>query len=174
MRFSAGAFVGFGSCLALLMACGGADRRSGDRAGTENLVLTVSPAQATLAPGQSMPFRASSPWGGTVVWSVLPATGGSFTGGGVFTASAAPGQYAIVARLREDIRYTGTAQATVLPPPPVAVISPDVVSASGSQQGSTTGGIRNASVVGEPVVAHSAEGPRATEEVRHGYTPDTH
>lgn len=162
--------MGLGGAL-MLLACGGADRRSGDRAGTENLILTVSPAQASLAPGQSIQFSATSPWGQEVVWTVLPATGGTFTPAGVFTASATQGHYTIVARLSQDIRYTGTALATVLPPPAPPEISPDVVSASGSSQASASGAIQHAAVVGEPHVITQVADSTQTSTVRHGFNP---
>ena len=70
-----------------------------------------------------------------------------------------------------DVRYSATAQATILPPPPPTTSKPDVVSASGSQQGSASGAVQNASVVGEPVSARTAADASATSQVRHGYDP---
>ena len=157
--------------LLLLLACGGADRVTGDRAATINQVMTVSPAVATLSVGQSLQFTAVIPWGGTATWSVVPATGGTFTPAGLFTAAAAPGDYRIVAMWNGDVRYTALAQATVLPPPPPAVSRPDIAAASGSQQGSASGGVQNAAVVGEPVVATRSADGSATAKVRHGYDP---
>ncbi|NTW87270.1 MAG: hypothetical protein HGB30_14025 [Holophagaceae bacterium] len=159
------------SALLLLLACGGADRVTGDRAGTLNQVMTVSPAVASLSVGQSLQFTASIPWGGTATWSVVPATGGTFTSGGLFTAAAAPGSYRIVAMWNGDVRYTALAQATILPPPPPAVSRPDIAAASGSQQGSASGQVQNAAVVGEPVVAARSADGSATAKVRHGYDP---
>ncbi len=155
----------------LLLACGGGDRTTGDRLATINQVMTVSPAEATLSVGQSLQFTAVIPWGGTATWSVVPATGGTFTPGGLFTAASAPGSYRIVAMWNGDVRYTASAQATVLPPPPPAVSRPDVVSANGSQQGSASGAVQNAAVVGEPMVVRTAADASATVQVRHGYTP---
>ena len=157
--------------LLLLLGCGGADRITGDRAATLNQVLTISPAVATVSVGQSLQFTAVIPWGGTATWSVVPATGGTFTPSGLFTAATAPGSYRIVAMWNGDVRYTAMAQATILPPPPPAVSRPDIAAASGSQQGSASGGVQNAAVVGEPVVATRSADANATEQVRHGYNP---
>lgn len=160
------------TALLLALACGGGDRVSGDRTATVGQVMTVSPAVATLAPGQTLQFTASIPWGGTASWSVVPATGGTFSATGLFTASTTQGSYRIVAMWNGDVRYSATAQATILPPPPPTVSKPEVVSANGSQQGSTTGGVQNASVVGESVPVHSAADASGTLQVRHGYNPE--
>ena len=159
------------SALLLLLGCGGADRVTGDRAATINQVMTVSPAVASLSAGQSLQFTAVIPWGGTATWSVVPATGGTFTPAGLFTASTTAGSYRIVAMWNGDVRYTAMAQATVLPPPPPAVSRPDIAAASGSQQGSASGQVQNAAVVGEPVVAARSADGSATAKVRHGYDP---
>ena len=158
------------TALLLLLACGGG-RVTGDRAATINQVMTISPAVATVSPGQSLQFTATIPWGGTATWSVVPDTGGTFTPAGLFTASTAPGSYRIVAMWNGDVRYTAMAQATILPPPPPAVSRPDIAAASGSQQGSASGQVQNAAVVGEPVVVRTAADASATAQVRHGYTP---
>ena len=154
----------------LLVGCAGSDRRSGDRAGTENQVLTVSPAQTSLAPGQSTTFSASIPWGGNAIWSVVPATGGVFTRGGTFTAAANQGTYTIVARWDRDVRYTATAQATVLPAPAPATTDPNLVLASGTQQGAANGQ-RHAAVVGETTAAGLATDASKHLELRHGFNP---
>jgi len=170
----AAARVLFPAAALLLLACGGADRVTGDRAATLNQVMTISPAVASVSVGQSLQFTAQIPWGGAATWSVLPATGGSFTSGGLFTASTTPGSYRIVAMWNGDVRYTALAQATVLPPPPPAVSRPDLAAASGSQQGSASGQVQNAAVVGEAVVATKSADVNATEQVRHGYDPSGH
>ncbi len=160
------------SALLLALACGGGDRITGDRAATVGQVMSISPAVATLAPGQALQFTANIPWGGSATWSVVPASGGSFSPTGLFTASTTQGSYRIVAMWNGDVRYSATAQATILPPPPPTTSKPDVVSASGSQQGSASGGVQNAAVVGEAVPVHSAADASATRQVRHGYNPE--
>ncbi len=159
------------SALLLALACGGGDRITGDRAATVGQVMSISPAVATLAPGQTVQYTATTPWGGSATWSVVPAIGGTFTPNGLFTASSTQGSYRIVAMWNGDVRYSATAQATILPPPPPTTSKPDVVSASGSQQGSASGQVQNASVVGEAVPVHSAADASATRQVRHGYDP---
>ena len=161
---------------ALLLAalgCGGT-RSTGDQVNTANQVMTVSPAVASLAPGQTLQFTATIPWGGAATWSVLPATGGTFSGNGMFTAAATQGQYRIVAMWNSDVRYTATATATVLPPPPPAESSPDLVSASGALQTTATGQSRNTAVVGEAVPAKRATDASGTLELRHGFRPAGH
>lgn len=160
------------SALLLALACGGGDRITGDRTATVGQVMTISPAVATLAPGQTVQYTATTPWGGTASWSVVPATGGTFSSTGLFTASSTQGSYRIVAMWNGDVRYSATAQATILPPPPPTTSKPDVVSASGSQQGSASGQVQNAAVVGEGIPAHSAADASATRQVRHGYNPE--
>lgn len=157
--------------LAFALGCIGGDRSSGDRAATVNQVMTVSPGVATLAPGQTLQFTASIPWGGSASWSVLPASGGSFSGNGLFTASGSQGQYRIVAMWNDDVRYTAAATATILPPPPPAESTADLAPASGAQQGSATGQTRNTAVVGEAVPAARAAGASGTLQLRHGFRP---
>ena len=154
----------------LVIGCAGSDRRTGDRAGTENQVMTVSPTQTSLAPGQSTTFSATIPWGGNAIWSVVPATGGVFTKGGTFTAAANQGTYTIMARWERDVRYTATAQATVLPAPAPATTDPNLVLASGTQQ-SAANGQRHAAVVGEPNAAGQATDASKHLELRHGFNP---
>jgi hypothetical protein len=153
---------------ALLAACGGAGRNSGDRAGTENWRLTITPSAVTLLPGQSIQFSASSPWGGSATWSA-PAAAGSFSGDGRFTASTTPGVYTIVAAWNRDVRYTALAKASVLPAPPPAATTPDLAPASGGQQNSADGTSAQAVVVGEPVSVAQAEGPGGDPKLRHGF-----
>lgn len=171
MRLALIKHLGLAGGTLLFLACGGADHRSGDRAGTENLVLTVSPAQASLAPGQSLQFSATSPWGKEVVWAVLPPSAGTMTPGGVFTASTSQGPCTVVARLAQDIRYAGTATATVLPPPAPPEISPDVVPTSGANQASASGTLQHTAVVGEPHGITQVSNAAQTDTVRHGFNP---
>ena len=48
---------------------------------------------------------------------------------------------------------------------------PAGISTNGSQQGSASGAVQNAAVVGEPMVVRTAADASATVQVRHGYTP---
>ena len=164
-----------GAALALAMlGCGGGSKATGDQVNTANQVMTVSPATATLAPGQTAQFTATIPWGGSATWAVLPAAGGTFSGNGLFTASSAQGQYRIVAMWNNDVRYTATATATILPPAPPADSTPDIVSASGAQQTGSTGQSKNSVVVGEAVPAKTATDASGTLVLRHGFRPAGH
>ncbi len=164
-----------GAALALAMlGCGGGSKATGDQVNTSNQVMTVSPATATLAPGQTTQFTATIPWGGSATWAVLPATGGTFSGNGLFTASATQGTYRIVAMWSTDVRYTATATATVLPQAPPAESSPDLVSASGAQQTGSPGQSKNSVVVGEAVPARTATDASGTLQLRHGFRPAGH
>lgn len=155
--------------MALLMACTGGSKNTGDQVGTINQVMTVTPAVASLAPGQSLQFTATIPWGGKATWSVIPSTGGTFSADGLFTASSAQGSYNIVAMWTQDVRYTATATATILPPPPPAGSTPEIVFASGAQQRS--GVVTNSPVLGESVPAERAADPGGVIGVRHGFRP---
>ena len=163
-----------GAALLLTLACGGGSHATGDQVNTANQVMTVSPAVASVAPGQSLQFTATIPWGGTATWAVLPATGGSFSGNGLFTASAVQGQYRIVAMWNNDVRYTASATATILPPPPPADSTPEIVSASGAQQSGAGGQSKNSGVVGEAVPAKTATDTSGTLVLRHGFRPAGH
>jgi hypothetical protein len=158
--------------LLLASGCtGGGDRTTGDHAGQPNGKFTVTPAAATVIAGQTQQFSAVSPWGSGAVWSVLPATGGSFSANGTFTASSTAGQYQIVAMWNNDVRYTATASVSIVPPPLPAQINPNLVQAFGVRQASGSGTTRNTPVVGEAVPARTAATPSGTEQVRHGFDP---
>ena len=150
---------------------GGGNRTTGDHAGQPNGKFTITPPVATVIAGQVQRFTASSPWGNGAIWSVLPATGGSFDANGNFTASATPGQYQIVAMWGSDVRYTATAAVSVVPPPPPAQLNPLLVQAYGALQTSSVGTTRNTPVVGEAVPARPAATSNGGEQVRHGFDP---
>ena len=64
-------------------------------------VVSVNPASITVAAGSTTTFAAvfspSSPEGGSLTWSVNPASGGTINDAGVYTASGTAGKYAVVA-----------------------------------------------------------------------------
>jgi hypothetical protein len=165
----------FAATAALLLAtlgCGGGTRSTGDQVATANLVLAITPGAASVAPGQTLQFSANTPWGNGVTWSVQPATGGSISSAGLFTASSAQGQCQVLAMWNNDVRYTASALVTILPPPPVTVITPALVQASGVQQTVPGTGIAHAAVVGESVPATNAVGSvDPSVKVRHGFEP---
>ena len=154
----------------LLMACGGGTA-VGDKASSVNRVLRLTPATVQVAPGQSLQMSAEGTWDGGLAWTVLPATMGSISSTGLFTAGSTPGPAQIVAVWSQDVRYTAAVAATVLPPAPPAESRPDLVMANGSQQTSATGGSRNMGVAGEAVKAAEATDVSGHSQVRHGFRP---
>ena len=158
------------ACLAaaLLLSCGGS---SHDRAGRADTAFRITPATATLTVGQSLQFKAEGPAGSEASWAVRPEAGGTVTASGLFTASGSPGQYTLVAMARKDVRYTATAQITILPAPPPVASTPGLVQASGAPQASPDGRLRTAGVVGETVPQARSEGAGGAVQVRHGFAP---
>ncbi len=98
------------------------------------IAVTVTPSAPSTAPGGTINFQASVTGTTTgqstaVTWSVQEAGGGTVSSTGVYTAPATMGTYHVVATSMADTTKTGTAAATVAPPPPIAVsISPSVTS----------------------------------------------
>ena len=60
----------------------------------DRCVLSITPATATLAAGQTLQFTANSPSGAAVTWT---ATGGTVSGSGLFTAGAVSGTFVVTA-----------------------------------------------------------------------------
>ena len=171
-RLSLPVLAATGALLLATLGCGGGSRSTGDQVATANLVLVITPGTASVAPGQTLQFSANSPLGNGVTWSVQPATGGSINASGLFTAATTPVQCQVLAMWNSDVRYTASATVTILPPPPIAVISPTLVQASGVQQTVPGTGIAHAAVVGESVPATNAVGSvDPTVKVRHGFEP---
>jgi|GEM_PF-718761 len=160
-----------GLLLLAALACGGANKSSGDHAGQFNGKFQITPATATIIAGQPFRFSTTSPWGSGATWSVQPATGGTIDAAGNFTASSVPGQCQIVALMTQDVRYTATATVLIVAPPPPSILNPSLVQASGLAQASSNGTIRNAPVVGESVPAQKATSATGSLEVRHGFDP---
>ncbi|NTW87154.1 MAG: hypothetical protein HGB30_13440 [Holophagaceae bacterium] len=160
------------ACLpfAVLLGCTGG-HRSGDRAGTINWTMTLLPATPSLIAGQSVQFSASTPWGNEAQWSVLPATAGLITPGGLFTAANTPGPCTVYAAWSKDVRYIASTTVTIRPIPAAAVISPSLVQAFGAQQAVTGTSIANGAVVGESVPATTATTADQAVKVRHGFDP---
>jgi len=79
------------------------------------IVVKVSPATITLAPGVTQNFTASVVGlsDTTVTWSVQEANGGSITNDGVYIASPATGFYHVVATSVADPTRTGSSIVTV-------------------------------------------------------------
>jgi hypothetical protein len=158
------------SGLVLLLGCIGG-HSSGDRAGTINWTMTLQPSAPSLVAGQSVQFSASTPWGNEAQWSVLPATAGIITSGGLFTAANTPGPCTVYAVWSKDVRYTASTVVTIRPIPAAAVITPSLVQAFGAQQAVTGTSIANGAVVGESIPATTAATADQATKVRHGFDP---
>src|ERR1700691_2369967 len=78
-----------------------------------SVTLAVNPASVIVAGGSTTRFTVvytpSQPEGGSLTWAVIPATGGTITSNGVYTASGTPGQYTVVATwTAKDFAKNGT------------------------------------------------------------------
>ena len=156
--------------LLLGLGCFGTNHSS-DRAGTVNGRMTILPESPSLLPGQTVQFSASTPWGSGAIWSVLPATAGSISTTGLFTASSTPGHATVYAVWTKDVRYTASTGLSVLAPPAPAEISPNLVQSFGAQQTVPGTAIANAVVVGETIPAVAATTSNGVIQVRHGFDP---
>ena len=157
--------------LTLLLACGGSSR-SGDHVATINWTMTVSPAVGSVAVGQNLQFVASTPWGNQTQWSVMPASAGTISAGGLFTAGTSTGSCTLYAVWTQDVRYTASATITILPAPPSAVTTPNYVQASGGIQVVAGTAVANAPVLGETIPATNATVVGDSSiKVRHGFQP---
>jgi formylglycine-generating enzyme required for sulfatase activity len=112
----------------LPMGCGGQKTNGADAAGV-NAAITVAPASAKVTVGQSQAFTADLSLGHGFLWSVVPASLGTFSGDGVFTAKAA-GAGVIVATWAADTRYVGTTTVQTFPAPDATITTPQVVTAA--------------------------------------------
>jgi hypothetical protein len=142
-----------------------------------NPELSVSPSSIAVAAGSTTTFTAvfahAVAAGGSLTWSVTPANAGTITGGGVYTASATAGRYAIVATWTPSNPATATivkGSTTVeirAVPQLDSVISPDQVQASGGNQANAT--IQNGLIVGQEVPSVLSMDPGGNIQVRSGY-----
>ncbi len=99
--------------LLLTTGCGGRKTNGAD-AGGLNASVKIGPADATVIVGKTCSFIAQGATGGEYSWSVVPASLGTFTADGTFTASSA-GVGIVVATSRRDSRYVGTTRVTIRP-----------------------------------------------------------
>jgi hypothetical protein len=143
------------------------------------IALSVSPASAEVAAGSSTTFTAKltsgSPLAENVTWSVAPATGGTISSEGVYTASATAGSYTIVATLTlvnsaPGGIFSGSAAVEVLPAPQIdAELNPDLVQASGANQ--SFGPIQNSVILGQLLPSVISTDANGDIQVRSGFTP---
>ena len=135
------------------------------------VTLTVEPSPITVAAGSTTTFSASPgpPPGFSVVWSVSPATAGTITNSGVFTASGAAASGTVVATWLPSNPLTGkpttgSASVTVLQPAPP---STDMTQASGVIQ--ISGSIENAAIAGEGLGTVVSTDPTGNTQSRSGF-----
>jgi len=157
-----GVFIGLG--------CVGS-ARSGDQGGQANTTIQILPANPTVIAGQSIQLQISGGRGADAQWSVQPASAGTITAGGLFTASPTPGTCTLFAVWTRGVRFTAEASLTSYPAPPPAVSSPAYVQASGSQQATPGGAVTNGSILGEPFPASASSSTNQTIQARPGFTP---
>jgi hypothetical protein len=144
-----------------------------------SVTLAVNPASAIVDTGSTTRFTVvytpSQPEGGSLTWAVIPATGGTITDKGAYTASETPGQYTVVATwTAEDVAKNGTfnnsASVQILPVPQSgAVLNPELVEASSAEQNG--GAIQNGVVVGQPIPFVNSVDPNGNIEVQSGFIP---
>jgi hypothetical protein len=156
--------------LALGLGCGGASS-SGDHAGSANTTVKLLPTTPTVIIDQSLQFQLSTPWSADAIWSVQPATAGTITRSGLFTAAQTPGTCTVLAVWAQDVRYTASAQLTIYPPPAPIVTTPNFVQASGNEETTPGGAISNGEIVGEAIPAIVSGSADQFIQVRHGFSP---
>ena len=140
--------------------------------------VSINPASVIVAAGSNTTFTAvftpAAPQGGSLTWTVIPATGGTITSAGVYTASATAGNYSVVATwTSSDLTGTtssGSATVEVLPVPQQgAVLNTDLVQASGAAQVSST--VQNVGITGQIIPSVISADPNNNVQVRSGFTP---
>ncbi len=149
----------------------------GSQHGTGQVV--VSPAAVTVTMGANVTFteatnlQGPAPEDGSLTWAVSPASGGAISGQGVYTTGSTPGDYTVTATWTSHKipgqSFSGTASLKVLATPQsAAVITPDLVQASGGIQSASA--IQNAPILGEPVAAATAADSNGRTQIRHGFS----
>jgi hypothetical protein len=161
-----------------LAGCGGGFPNPRTSSTNVSVTVSVNPSSITVTAGSTTMFTASfapsPPRGGSLTWSVNPATGGTITSAGVFTASATAGNYAVVATWTPSnpaagTNASGSAMVEVVPVPQLgAELNTDLVQASGAIQ--VFGTIQNAAIVGQSVPSAISTDPTGNVQIRSGFT----
>jgi hypothetical protein len=139
--------------------------------------MSITPSSTTVAVGATATFTAvfgtTDPSGSSLAWTVVPASGGTITSGGVYTASATPGTYSVVATWTSQSHLSSTtasASVDVIPAPQTASeLNFDIVQASGASQAS--GSTTNGAVIGQLVPWMISADPADNIQVGIGFTP---
>ena len=135
------------------------------------VALTVIPSSIALVEGTTTTFSASPnpPQGFSLVWSVSPASGGTITNSGVFTAAQTPEICNVVAAWVPTSpsvgnQITGAATVTVLRP---VALNLDLIQAAGAIETSST--TQNAAIVGENISGVTSTDPTGKTQLRSGF-----
>jgi len=155
-----------------LAGCGGGScsESSSPNPGPVPVIFTVAPSSIAVVAGSTTTFTVSPnpPPGVSVAWSVSPASGGTITNSGVYTASQTAGRYAVVATLVPSNPSAGnpmtdSANVTVLPP---VALNTDLTQATGGTQ--VSGTTQNAALVGQVLPTVNSTDPSGNTQVRSG------
>jgi hypothetical protein len=120
-----------------LAGCGGG-KGSTTSAPPATIVVTVSPAAVSLAPGGTQDFTAvvTGTSNLAVTWSVIGGTaGGTISANGAYTAPSVPGVFAVRAALAADSSRFGEASVTVSSTPPSGSCSGSELGANADLKG---------------------------------------
>lgn len=135
------------------------------------VALTVIPSSIALVEGTTTTFSASPnpPQGFSLVWSVSPASGGTITNSGVFTAAQTAEICNVVAAWVPTSpsvgnQITGAATVTVLRP---VALNLDLIQAAGAIETSST--TQNAAIVGENISGVTSTDPTGKTQLRSGF-----
>jgi len=145
---------------------------------TTSSSLSVNPASITVAAGSTTTFSAiytpTAPAGGSLTWAVLPATGGTITSAGIYTASGTSGAYTVVATWTPSnsaagAKMSASATVDVLPVPQLGFqLNPNFIQSPGANQAS--GAIQNGAVAGQLVPSVTLADPSGNVQTRTGFT----
>ena len=138
--------------------------------------ISVSPPSARVAAGATITFtasiNASNPQAGSVTWSINPASGGTITSSGVYTASGNAGSYIVTATWAPFNPAGGAAISSsvtvvVLPAPQLVFqLNPNIIQAYGANQGA--GAIQNGAVAGQLFPSVTSTDPSGNIQSRSG------
>jgi hypothetical protein len=94
-----------------------------ERGAAQNVEVRVSPEQAQVAAGNSVPFAATvtGTANTSVVWAVVEAGGGTVSATGLYTAPSSAGTFHVTATSAADTTKAASATVTVTAPAAVAV-----------------------------------------------------
>ncbi len=141
--------------------------------------ISINPSFVVVIADSTTTFTAvltsGLPQSGSLTWSVAPASGGTITSRGVYTASGTAGHYTVVATWTPtnggaSAISSDLASVEVLRVPQQdSELNSDMVQASGAIQ--AYGTIQNAAIVGQPFPSVISMDPNGDVQVRSGFAP---